>query len=124
MTAGMTLTTINIGAPDPIALARFYSQLLHWPIATAEPDWAVVRNPSGGVALAFQLEEGFVPPVWPAGPDDQQMQVHLEVRCTDLDAAVAHAKACGARLAEVQPQEHVRVCLDPVGHPFCLWIET
>ena len=28
----------------------------------------------------------------------------------------------GAVLAEVQPQEGVRVYLDPVGHPFCLWV--
>ena len=25
---------------------------------------------------------------------------------------------------EPQPQEDVRVCLDPAGHPFCLYIEV
>jgi hypothetical protein len=24
--------------------------------------------------------------------------------------------------AEFQPQGDVRVCLDPAGHPFCLWV--
>ena len=33
-----------------------------------------------------------------------------------------HAVACGAVLAEYQPQELVRVLLDPAGHPFCLWV--
>jgi hypothetical protein len=27
-------------------------------------------------------------------------------------------------VAEFQPQEDVRVCLDPAGHPFCLYTET
>jgi hypothetical protein len=32
--------------------------------------------------------------------------------------------ACGATLAEFQPQAHVRVYLDPEGHPFCLWVAS
>jgi Glyoxalase-like domain len=38
----------------------------------------------------------------------------------DLDAAVADAVALGARVAAFQPQDNVRVLLDPAGHPFCL----
>jgi hypothetical protein len=34
---------------------------------------------------------------------------------------VAWAIEVGATLAENQPQEHVRVMLDPAGHPFCLF---
>jgi catechol 2,3-dioxygenase-like lactoylglutathione lyase family enzyme len=121
---GLMLTTINIGAPDPRALARFYERLLGWPIATAEPDWAVLRDPAGGVGVSFQLETGYVPPVWPAGPGDQQMMMHLEIRVDDLAAAEEHARACGATRAAYQPQDDVRVYLDPVGHPFCLWLAT
>ena len=51
------------------------------------------------------------------------MMLHLEVRVTDLPGALEHALACGARLAAVQPQDDVRVCLDPDGHPFCLWLD-
>jgi hypothetical protein len=40
-----------------------------------------------------------------------------------LRAAVAQAVALGATLAAFQPQEDVQVCLDPAGHPFCLYIE-
>ena len=36
-------------------------------------------------------------------------------------AGVAHALEAGATLADFQPQEHVRVMLDPAGHPFCLF---
>ena len=40
-----------------------------------------------------------------------------------LDSAdpPALARFCG-RLAEFQPQDDVRVLLDPAGHPFCLWV--
>ncbi len=50
------------------------------------------------------------------------MMMHLEIGVDDLDAAVAHAVAAGATLAGYQPQSDVRVCLDPAGHPFCLYI--
>jgi hypothetical protein len=49
------------------------------------------------------------------------MQVHLEVEVSDLEAAVAHAVELGATEAEYQPQDDVRVMLDPAGHPFCLY---
>lgn len=119
----LRLSTVNIGTPDVIALARFYERLLGWRIERESADEAIIRDPAGGVSLSCQLEEGYVRPVWPAGPGDQQMQVHLEIAVRDLAAAVAHALACGATLADFQPQDDVRVCLDPVGHPFCLWVE-
>jgi predicted enzyme related to lactoylglutathione lyase len=62
-----------------------------------------------------------VRPVWPAGPGDQQMMLHLDIEVDDLEAAVAHAVAAGAAVADFQPQQDVRVLLDPAGHPFCLW---
>lgn len=118
----LELTTINIGAPDPAALARFYERLLGWRISAEEPGFVIVGNPAGGVALSCQLESGYVAPRWPAGPGDQQMQLHLEIRVADLVSSLAHALECGATLAEFQPQDDVRVCLDPAGHPFCLWL--
>jgi hypothetical protein len=50
------------------------------------------------------------------------MMVHLDIKVDDLDQAVAWATEAGATLADFQPQNHVRVCLDPAGHPFCLFI--
>ena len=61
------------------------------------------------------------PPEWPSRAGRQQMQVHLELGTDDVRAAVDHAIECGATLAAVQPQEQVRVMLDPDGHPFCLF---
>jgi hypothetical protein len=50
------------------------------------------------------------------------MMMHLEVMVDDLESAVAHVVSLGATVADFQPQEDVRVCLDPVGHPLCLWL--
>ena len=116
------LTATVLDAPDPRALAEFYGRLLGWPIGTAEPDWATLRPPAGGAGLSFQREPIYARPTWPAIPGSQQMQLHLDIEVDDLETAGARAVAAGAVLAEFQPQEDVRVYLDPVGHPFCLWV--
>jgi catechol 2,3-dioxygenase-like lactoylglutathione lyase family enzyme len=121
-TTPLTVTGTNIDAPDANALADFYRRLLGFETRTEEPGWVVLRPPGGGHTLNFQTEERYVPPVWPAGPGDPQMQMHLEIAVDDLEAGVAHAVAEGATLAAFQPQDHVRVCLDPAGHPFCLFL--
>src|ERR1700754_1035389 len=107
-----------LGAPDARALAAFYERLLGWTRGSDEPDWATLKPPEGGIGLSFQTERDHVPPVWPAQEGDQQMQVHLDVEVRDLAAAVAWAERQGATVAAFQPQEHVRVMLDPAGHPF------
>jgi catechol 2,3-dioxygenase-like lactoylglutathione lyase family enzyme len=116
------LTSTVLGAPDARELARFYCGLLGYEIRTNESDWVTIGPPGGGTRLSFQTEEHHVRPVWPGGPGDQQMQLHLDIEVRDLHAAGEHARALGATLAEFQPQKDVRVWLDPAGHPFCLWI--
>ena len=49
------------------------------------------------------------------------MMAHLDIATDDLAGAVANAIECGATVAEYQPQDDVRVMLDPDGHPFCLF---
>ncbi|MFC5380171.1 VOC family protein [Aquipuribacter nitratireducens] len=118
----MRLVSTVLGTPDPRGLARFYQQLRGWPIGTDEPDWVTLRPPDGSTGLSFQLEDAHEPPVWPAGRGDQQMQLHLDIEVDDLDAAGRVAEAAGARLAAFQPQDDVRVWLDPAGHPFCFFV--
>jgi predicted enzyme related to lactoylglutathione lyase len=120
----MTFTAVVLDAPDPVVLGEFWSRLFGWPMRVADPTWVTVRPPDGATGLSIQLEDHYVPPVWPAEDGDQQMQLHLDIEVDDLDAAVAHAVGAGATLAQFQPQEDVRVLLDPAGHPFCLWIVT
>jgi catechol 2,3-dioxygenase-like lactoylglutathione lyase family enzyme len=118
----LTVTGTNIDAPDANALAEFYRLLLGWTTRTEEPGWVVIRPAGGGQTLSFQTEPRFVRPAWPARPGDQQMMMHLEIQVDDLPAAVDHAMAQGATLADFQPQDDVRVLLDPAGHPFCLFL--
>ena len=116
-----TLTAAVLGSPDARQLADFYHRVLGWPIGANEPDWVTLRPPGGGMGLSFQTEADHVPPVWPAGPGDQQMMVHLDIEVDDLATAGAAVVRAGGVLAGFQPQADVRVYLDPAGHPFCLW---
>lgn len=110
-----------LGAPDAQALAHFYRDLLGWPLADESADWCTMQMPDLPVNLAFQTEPHHVRPVWPAGPGDPPMQLHLDLQVDDLDGAVEDAVALGATVAAHQPQSEVRVLLDPAGHPFCLY---
>jgi catechol 2,3-dioxygenase-like lactoylglutathione lyase family enzyme len=121
---GMVLWGVVLDSSDARELAGFYQRLLGWEVQTDEPGWVKLGSPAGGPpGLSFQTEESYVRPTWPAGPGDQQMSLHLDIKVDDMPAAQAHAIAAGATLAEFQPQDDVRVYLDPAGHPFCLFLQ-
>lgn len=116
--AGMVLDAV-----DPQALARFYQGLLGWVIEIDTPAWAkIVPADASRPSLAFQADPAHRRPSWPAGPQDVQMQAHLDLVVDDLDRASARAESLGALPAGHQPQRDVRVYLDPEGHPFCLFL--
>ena len=128
----MRVAAVVLGAAEPLALAAFYERLLGWTIVQqdgARPGfppgdgYALLRpsSPDGLRGLAVQWEPDYEPPAWPPVAGRQQMMLHLDVAVDDLDAAVSWALAAGATLAEHQPQEQVRVMLDPAGHPFCFF---
>lgn len=116
----MRLTSVTVGTSQPVELAGFYARLLGASVGAVEHDWAQVRVP-GGLTLNFEREACFRRPVWPSVEGGQTASQHLDIEVQDLEAAVAHAVGCGAVLAVVQPQENVRVLIDPDGHPFCLF---
>ena len=128
----MRVTSVTIGAARPRELAAFYAGLLGWPMTGDEPPkadepppagWAQIRPEEGasGPTLNFEFERAFTRPVWPARQGEQTATQHLDIWVDDLDAAVAWATDRGAVVAEVQPQDDVRVLFDPDGHPFCLF---
>ncbi|MET7834061.1 VOC family protein [Micromonospora sediminicola] len=117
-----SLTTTVLDAPSAQDLAAFYERLLGWPRSEDEPEWVVLTPSGGGAGLAFQDEPAYVRPVWPAGPGDPPMMLHLDIKVDDLDAASAYAVSLGATVPDFQPQNDVRVHLDPAGHPFCLYL--
>jgi catechol 2,3-dioxygenase-like lactoylglutathione lyase family enzyme len=120
----MRLSAVVLDAPDARELAGFYHRLLGWEIKVDEGDWVMLRRPDDGTSLSFQTEPHYVRPVWPGAEGEPLMMLHLDIEVDDLDVAGAHAVAQGAVLAAFQPQDDVRVYLDPAGHPFCLWIST
>lgn len=117
------LRTIVLNCPDAKNLSDFYSKLLGWEKTIVEPNWVLMRDPSGGTGLSFQSEQLYVKPKWPEEPEHQQKMIHMDFLVEDLDAAVKHAFECGATLAPTQFLDGVRVFYDPAGHPFCLFAD-
>ena len=86
------------------------------------PGWVdLAPSEDAGYNLAFATEPNYVRPVWPSEPGEPLMMMHLDVEVDDLEEAVTYAVEVGAEQAAFQPQETVRVMLDPAGHPFCLY---
>jgi Glyoxalase-like domain len=108
-------------APDLHAESSFWASLLGGTV-DADADWHSVMV-DGEWRLGFQLAPNHVPPVWPDGP--QQQQIHLDVWVDDLVEAHEKAMALGATLLQAvddpaTPEEVFQVYADPAGHPFCL----
>lgn len=113
---------VVLDAPDARELAHFYQRLLGWTIFNEEDGWVdLAPSEDAGYNLAFQTEPNYVRPVWPTVEGKPQMMLHLDIEVDDTETALAHAIEAGAELADFQPQENVRVMLDPAGHPFCLY---
>ena len=51
-----------IEAPDPGALARFYSGLLGWPIGHEEQGTAILAAPPGSIYIVFQQATSYQAP--------------------------------------------------------------
>ncbi|MBM7790380.1 VOC family protein [Tenggerimyces flavus] len=121
---GVGAVTVTSETDRARELAEFYHRLLGWPIAAEGPKggWAQLRPPEGeaGFTINVESDQEYVRPVWPSRAGEQAATIHLDIGVEDLDAGVKWAVEAGATLAEYQPQEHVRVMLDPHGHPFCL----
>jgi hypothetical protein len=112
---------VVLDAPDVAVLARFYSQLRGWKIHHLDEQDASLDAGEGAAYLNIQRNRDYVRPTWPEAEARQQMMMHLDFEVTDLAPESARAVSLGAELPEHQPQENVRVLLDPARHPFCLY---
>ncbi|TQS46709.1 VOC family protein [Cryptosporangium phraense] len=114
-----TLAMVNLDAPDPGALADFYSAILGWPVVHRQAEYAMI-SPEAGAPIGFGRVEGHVPPEWSedAAPDKR---FHLDLSVDDPDEAAARCVALGATKPTFQPgADRWTVLQDPAGHPFCL----
>jgi len=111
----MGLFAVTIDAPDALALARFYADLLGMEVTYEGPEGALIAR--DGKSVMFQQVSGYNPPQWPDPADPQQ--AHLDIIVDDLDAGEARARELGASRLN-GGGERFRVFADPAGHPFCL----
>lgn len=110
---------VALDCPDPVALARFYQQIVGGELVTSpgNDDWVTLEL-SDATDIGFQQVADFTPPEW---PDGAPQQAHLDFDVADLDSGEQAVLAIGGRKTRLQPSpERWRVFLDPVGHPFCL----
>ncbi len=110
--------SVVLDCPDPNALARFYGEILDWPITYADDEWVVLKNGDDQMRICFQKIDNFTPPTWPEGAVPQQF--HLDFTVDEFDPTEKRVLAAGATKAKFQPGDDFLVFLDPVGHPFCL----
>lgn len=111
--ARLAMLTLDAAETEPIA--RFWSEVLGWPIAHLEADYAMLSGPEH--ALGIGRIPDYQRPTW---PDEGRKQFHLDLAVEDLEQAAARCIELGATRPEQQPGETWIVLLDPAGHPFCL----
>jgi predicted enzyme related to lactoylglutathione lyase len=111
---------IVLNAPDPSALATFWSDLVGGTPVEWYDGWVTLEPPPHGQRLSFQR----APRV-----DATDSRVHFDVLVDDLDAAHQRVIDAGGDYLEERwsprPDEHGeavrwRVYRDPAGHAFCL----
>lgn len=102
-----------LDCPDPLALARFYSEVLNHPITYTSDDFVVVAANDATSGLAFQLARDHRAPTWPDSDIPQQM--HLDIMVESVEQATPHVLGLGATRLDDDG-----VFADPAGHPFCL----
>ena len=134
-----TLRQTVLDSLDPRRAAEFWRELLGWayrpgdeppPAGQPDPrgeDWLVLRNPDGGIGLAFQRVAELPRSTWPRPGTPQQL--HLDLSVPDvaaLDAEHERVLGLGATLLDDSrqrdPEEPLRVYGDPDGHPFCVFV--
>jgi hypothetical protein len=117
---GLRLDTIVIDANDPVALGRWWGNLLGWSVTVEDDDELEVSvSPPAGVAATELL---FI-----AVPEGKSVKnrLHLDVRPgpdDDQAAEVARALSLGARHVDIGQGDDTTwvVLADPEGNEFCI----
>ena len=120
MISDLTIGDLMIDCASAQRARDFYASLTGWEKTVAFG--CVALKTSGGLTILFaETDIGYVPPVWPEKPGEQQKQMHLDFTVDDLPSAVEEAIRLGAtKAAEQFGGAHCVTMLDTEGHPFCL----
>ena len=110
MSTDISIGWICVDAADPVALARWWSELVGGEVSVDQEGEAILRG--GGLPLLFLAVH------------DQKTvknRLHLDLRVGDYDAAVERAISLGATPAdEIYRGDDWRVLRDPEGNEFCI----
>jgi hypothetical protein len=106
---------VTFDCEDPVALARFWSEVTGYQPTEARPDFVRVRAPDArGVRhlLFFKVPE----------PKTAKNRMHVDLAARDPDAEVARLVALGATRLEHREGNGTAwtVMLDPEGNEFCV----
>lgn len=119
------LQTICVDATDPLALGRWWAELLGWRFVSADEDGELDEDECSVVPPAGSTEDGVAAdllftPV--PGAKAVKNRLHLDLRPDDHAAEVARAEALGARRVDIgQGDDKTWVVLaDPEGNEFCI----
>jgi predicted enzyme related to lactoylglutathione lyase len=112
-----SLAMVNLDCTDPPVLARFYSEVLGWPVTHSQDEYAMISD--GATSIGFGQVPGYRPTIWPQEPAPKRY--HLDFYVDDLDKAEALCLELGATKPQAQPEpKRWRVMIDPSGQPFDL----
>lgn len=133
-----TMAQVVIDTPDARLTAEFWRELLglvyrpeHEPPPQGEDDpagrdWLNLFDPDGSPRLAFQQVPSLPPTTWPEPAVPQQLHLDLVVEdVAELDAVHERVLSLGGRLRMDRaddPEEPLRVYVDPAGHTFCVFV--
>lgn len=110
---GLEWEQVVVDARDPVALGRWWADVLGWVVVNDAPDEFEIR-PS-----ETQLPGLIFTPV----PEVKQIKnrLHLDFRPDDQDAEVDRILRAGARRADIGQESVTWVVLtDPEGNEFCV----
>ncbi|MDP9227394.1 MAG: VOC family protein [Actinomycetota bacterium] len=125
---------------DARASAEFWRQLLGltYPPGHEAPapgaddpaggDWLNLRTRDESAGLAFQQVHELARSTWPEPKVPQQLHLDLAVPSKgELDLVHSRVIALGGELRfdrSDDPEEPLRVYVDPDGHPFCIFVSS
>ena len=129
---------VVIDAPDARAAAEFWRQLLglrYGPGQESPPPgqddpvgrgWLDLVDAEGTPRLGFRQVPGLTPTTWPDHAVPQQLHLDLAVDSVqELDAVHDRVLTLGGELRfdrSDDPEEPLRVYVDPAGHTFCVLV--
>lgn len=112
---------ICVDCADPIALGRWWAELLGWRITAEEDDEVALEPPAGS------KEDGASPDILflkVPEPKTVKDRLHIDLRPDDQAVEVARAEAMGATRIEIgqraDPEATWVVLADPEGNEFCI----